>query len=223
MIKVLFFLVILYFAQVEASCWCRKYVNHGDSYLGMNTGCNDIELQAECKRAEWEMIDWVNAVMAFGRTISLEKAITESNTFNVTQEADNFACLSNSVEKDRPVPDCATGLLTYTDIDGDASKDIEMSFGEIWRDSGRYGTCTSLPLLQECQKVQNGISDYIGSVMINLRVCATPEFVDLMEKRIQGSIVPTITCETTENHFTDDATVAMHSILCIILALFLVV
>ncbi len=189
---------------VDARCWCRRYVSEGDHIAAMNGGCNDYEMQAECKRAEWELVDWVNSVMAYGRTISLEAAITANNTFNVTVEAENFACLSNSIERDRPVPDCATGLNTEGGEDSYGAYVSRtwrhISPDEVEEDGKKYGFCTSEPLLKQCRLVRDGIQYYVDSVMVNLRQCSSEEFYELMSPRITNSIIPTITCKTTESH-----------------------
>ena len=154
----------------------------------MNIGCNDIEMQAECKRAEWELVDWVNAVMNYGRTISLETAINDP-TFNVSQEAINFVCLSSAIEKDRLVPDCATGLYTCVNKDRYLNNNTKIGGKVLTKDAQKYGMCTSVLLLQQCEKVQNGITNYIDNIMIHLRNCSNFEFSTMMEHRIVGSII----------------------------------
>ncbi len=187
-------ILLIVFTSVDGSCWCRRYVGGTEGeVLALNGGCNDYEMQAECKRAEWELVDWVNAVMAYARTVALP------NPFNVSmQDAQNFACLSEAVEKERPVPDCATGLHTFGG--GEEHKLVEIDFKDVRFDSIEHGICVSDPLLEQCKMVKDGISEYIVSVMDHLETCATQSFIDRMRFRIVDSIVPTITCKTTEAH-----------------------
>ena len=214
-------LLVSLLTLVDARCWCASFIRSrsGNWIRKINTGCNDIEmfmwlsrqphkhqiLQKECMRAEWEMVDFVNAVMAYARTMA------QAHPGNDTEvEATNHAELSHAIEKDRPVPDCATGLATKTDEDGD-------EWDHIWftdddDDGFDNGFCYSKELLDECTKVKDNIEGWVQSIMVNLeRSKATREFVELMRLRVESSIIPTITCRTTTAHVADGATTAVRS------------
>jgi hypothetical protein len=194
-------LLLLLLAAVDARCWCATFIRaHSSPYIRkVNTGCNDVEMQKECMRAEWEMVDFVNAVMGYARTIT--EAHPSNDTF---QEGLNHAALSHALEKNRPVPDCATGLATNKDHDGN-------EWAHIWftddDDNGfDNGFCYSRELLDECDKVKNGINDWVTSIMTNLDGSnVTADFTRLVRLRVEGSIIPTITCRTTTEHLKDGA------------------
>nr|QBK86304.1 MAG: hypothetical protein LCMAC102_00990 [Marseillevirus LCMAC102] len=191
-------ILLIAFTSVDGSCYCRKYVSGPDGeIIALNGGCNDFEMQSECKRAEWEMSDYVIGVMGYARTVALP------NPFNTSmQDAQNFACLPKALE-DRPVPDCATGLHTYGG--GEEHKLLEIDFKDVRFDSIKHGLCVSEPLLKQCQMIKDGIPDYIDRVMRHLETCASQPFVEKMRLRIVNSVVPTITCKTTEAHLVNSS------------------
>lgn len=181
--------------EADARCWCVTFIRSYNSrwIRKVDTGCNDNEMKAECDRAEWELTDWVGAVMAYARTLA------QAHPDDLTeQDAKNQAALSYAVEAQRPVPDCATGLFTTTHLDDDSWKH---TFGDDDDDGFNRGSCISLELLNECEKVRDGMEEYIASVISELQESdASQDFVNLMKIRIQNSITPTITCKTTDYH-----------------------
>ncbi len=189
----LLFLTIPY--SVLSACWCSAYIRsrHGSHLYRVTEGCNDDEMRAECQRAEWEMVDWVNAVMAYDRTLTLAYPPEDKKRAEKDQ-----AALSYAIEEHRPVPDCATGLFTTSAVDGD-SWDYFIEDDDA--DQLREGSCYSKHLLDECIKVKNGVKAYMSNVMTDLANAeASPEFIEMMRVRVEGSIEPTITCETTERN-----------------------
>lgn len=155
--------------MVNGNCRCteRRYIRH----------CEDYELKAECERAEFELVDWVNAVMSFARTLQLSHPEPGVNGDFVS--ASDMAKLSFAIEVNRPVPDCATGLLTNTRISD--------------------GICFSQELLTQCEFARDNVEFYINDVLTQLRrQNATDKFISKLELRIINSIIPTITCKTTQ-------------------------
>ena len=161
---------------INSTCHCRDYINGRWRTLG----CLDTELLEECKRAEWEMVDWVNAVMRYTQTF------VQAHPSDAESDSSNMAHLSYAIEINRPVPDCATGLFTKHRI-GSRS-------------------CFSLELLEQCEYVKDNIGYYMSDVITQLENRnATTDFVDIIRKRVTDSIVPTITCQTTEDVDSNDS------------------
>lgn len=196
-ILILFSILVISNIQLaKARCWCIQFIRSGNSRWTRKipTGCNDNEMKAECDRAEWELTDWVGAIMAYARTLAISHP--ENST---QQEGINQATLSYAVEANRPVPDCATGLFTTTPLDND---NWEHLLEDDDDDGYHRGSCISKELLTECEKVRDGISTYIESVITLLSKSeASNDFISLMRIRVLESIHPTITCKTTNYHW----------------------
>lgn len=105
-------LIVCLTSQVAATCQCATTFSSGSDSYWRNEGCSDYELEKECKRAEWELVDYVNGFVRYG------VAIIEDSTNVTQQDAVNLAALSYALEVQRPVPDCATGLFTKNPIEG---------------------------------------------------------------------------------------------------------
>ena len=182
-------------ASVYATCQCRTYSDGSRR----NGGCEDIELMEECKRAEWELVDWVNSVVEYAKTF------IQAHPSDLETDTSNLAHLSYAVEINRPVPDCATGLFTTERVDGTSYQ------------------CYSANLLDQCEYVKDNIEYYISDVVTQLRnKNATDDFVALMEKRVIESIIPTITCQTTED-ITNDSDMAKLNVVGFIMACILLI
>lgn len=176
--KVIFILMLIGYAFAYCDCY--------DSYNGWNNplGCFDYELMYECQRAEFELVDYVNAIMAYARTL------VTAHPGDLTIDALNMKKLSYAVELNRPVPDCATGVFTKT---------------RSTRDGWDYN-CYSPNLLEQCEYVKDNVETYIEDIITQLRnQNATDEFVTLMEYRVVDSIIPTVTCQTSEEVVSDNS------------------
>ena len=155
------------------------------------TGCNDVESQQECLRAEGELTDWVNSIMDYARTMTVHRRNMS------TQDGINHAVLSYSLEKFRPVPDCSNGLFTTTPL-----TDLNLTDDGNLYDYYSQVSCYSPEMLAGCDQVKNGASAYKKSIMMQLRKGkVSKEFIDLMTISIEGPNTLDITCKTTDHHY----------------------
>ena len=164
----------------------------------------DYEIQGECERAEWELVDYVNGFMMDARTTFIP------NANNVTeQDVINIAALTYSLEVERYVPDCSTGLYTETALNKKHWVAWELDYIYIRDETERKersvtlpvtrGMCMSHQLLDECETARDGIPEYMNSIKRNIRVSdATQEFKDYVIYRINNSVQPAISCKTVE-------------------------
>lgn len=227
--KVFVFVVICFInTTCYASCGCAVHESNsgGDSSYEYwrNTGCSDVELQEECKRAEWELVDFVNGFVGYG------VAIIQDSTNVSFQDAINLASLSYALEVERPVPDCASGLYTKTSLNGniwDTADDAiwvrHLTWESILAPTG--GLCYSKKLFDECTRVVDNIQSYVESIREHIITSnATETFKDKIIYRLDNSILPTVSCKTTE--FIEDdidsgTTRLNYSFSCIFIMLFI--
>lgn len=85
-------ILLVSISTVSAICNCAEQLQYPDSNSVRRrlVGCNDVELQSECKRAEFEMVDFVNGVMSIP-TISCKttdhikfKAVNSANKLMIS-------------------------------------------------------------------------------------------------------------------------------------------
>lgn len=192
--NIFFLILLLECHQVYSICQCAKTFSWSSTVYWQNAGCNDYELQTECKRAEWEYNDYIAGFMRY----AIATGIKDSR--NITfQDSINMAALSYSLEKDRPVPDCAEGLFTKNPIHGEGWSQEQMGAFDQTAPAG--GKCFSSQILAQCTLAKDGVTDYISSIKTLINASnATPEFKALVIYRADNSILPTITCDATDNN-----------------------
>ena len=208
-------------SQVNASCQCAGVFTGHDYDYWRNQGCNDIELQAECQRAEFELVDFVDGFIEYGTTVGI------NDVTNVTfQDGKNLALLAYALEVRRPVPDCATGLFTKHPAGDEPEWDTQYVYSGFfsWTSPPANGICYSPDLLDECKRARDGVTDYAQSIKDEINVSdVTQEFIDLVNFRVDKSILPTITCETSLDIIGDTSGVSTIQISSITISLVVVI
>ena len=194
---------------VNALCNCARYVSHRGSTETLITrrlaGCEDHEVQTECQRAEWEMVDYVNGVMNFARTlIQAHPSLDGELLSGLEVDARNMEELSLALEKHRPVPDCSTGLFTTTPANFLKDRSIlEPLWDEHYDDDDDVmeDLCVSKEILEECEDARDSISEYVSNVIKQIKESpkTSETFKIILQRRLKESILPTISCETTHH------------------------
>ncbi len=195
---------LLLLPLVSADCWCRSYPSDNGVAYGIDVGCNDYGMKAECDKAWWEYENFIASVMQHGDAILNGKFINGAGlnrTYNVTRASINRACLAKSLETAKPDIDCATGLFTRTDLEGLVHESNKIDIADSIKDDLiKAGKCISLPLLQQCQAAQTATSTFVSSVLSGLMACADTNFVNDLRIRIEDEgVPPTVSCKTTIN------------------------
>lgn len=205
-----FLLILLSINSVSALCNCATYVSYRDSnYISRRlSGCNDNELHTECNRAEWEMVDYVNGVMNYARALVVSHPTPDGETI----DGNDLSQLSLALEKYRPVPDCSTGLFTTTPANYLKDRSVkEPLWDEGYDDDDDIMNdfCISKEILLECERAKKAIDGYIAQVLKHLENSekVSTRFKNLIRIRLNDSILPTISCKTTE-HVKFKATVS---------------
>jgi len=201
-----FILILLAIDRASALCNCATYVDYQKtstySIHRRLSGCDDNELQTECKRAEWEMVDFVNGVMNYARAIVIAHPNPDPNGEEI--DGNDLGQLSLALEKHRPVPDCSTGLFTTTPASYLKDRSIlEPLWDEDYDDDDDImkDFCISKEILLECESAQKAIGGYIAKVLKHLDESekVSTRFNAVIRTRLEDSILPTISCETTKH------------------------
>lgn len=196
-------LILLLVTHVYAICNCSKYVSCSKDGFCVSrrlAGCDDNELLHECKRAEWEMSDFVTGVMN-----QFQALVAGHPSMDVKTDSDMLSELALALEKYRPVPDCSTGLFTTTPAKILTDRTVEEGkWDEYYDDDDAIAEdfCVSLEILKECESAEKSINSYIKKVVSHIQSSKVSlSYKMLIENRLQDSVLPTISCKTTKHTF----------------------
>jgi hypothetical protein len=173
---------LLMVSTVSATCNCpSRYVDRGGSNRWLIQGCNDVELQGECKRGEWELENWIGAIMGFGDAV-IKAKLFENPPKTATWVANNRAALSDAVEYAKPVVDCNKGVFTQT------------------RNPNTVSHCLSPQVLEQCKGLLEAVPAYQVSVIARLIEIdgVDPDFISLIRVRTEKTMTIDVSCETSE-------------------------
>lgn len=142
--------LLLLVPLVSATCSCPSIYRGRDSDRWELTGCNDVELQGECRQGNWELENWIGAIMSYGDAIIRAK-MEETPPKDADWVGRNRASLSDAVEHAKQIIDCNKGLFTET------------------RNHHTRSHCFSQEILEQCNKLLTSLKTYQSSVVNRLR------------------------------------------------------
>jgi hypothetical protein len=175
------FLFLIFAPLVFATCDCPDNLRGSRNEYWVIQGCNDVELQGECRRGNWELENYIGAIMGYADKI-LDAKMRQSPPVTADWVGRNRAALSDAVEFAKPIINCDRGVFTQT------------------RNQNTRSHCFSPELLEECTRLLNSVSNYQLSIISRLnQLDIDPEFVTLMRIRVEKAMTLDVSCEVSKH------------------------